>query len=305
MAVSRRPLRSMPGKTGLPKESVNPSIQYANIDPNTYSRFFYFFGCSIHKVTTKEFRGDCPFPSCENPKDHFYVNGSTGQWDCKRCGKHGNIYTFMRQLHAEYNKRMTPEDYEWLMEQRAGISKEMFRLYGVCRMGPETVMLPSYNLDKEVSSLPLWKFMYDAKTTVTKKVVANPPIVKTMPFSLQFYSDSKTNIDIVEGQWDALAHATMLSLAIDPKKKTKLLDHYAIIGSPGSGSFPREYLQLLEGKNVRILFDNDSAGMSGVDKLLRDISNSGIVPRSVLSLSWPSDYPQGYDLRDLVAKGLK
>ena len=37
----------------------------------------------------------CPY--C-NKNDHFYINRTTGLWDCKKCGEEGNIYKLLYTL---------------------------------------------------------------------------------------------------------------------------------------------------------------------------------------------------------------
>ena len=44
-----------------------------------------------------EFYGSCTF--CGDQK-HFYVNGETGQFNCKKCSEEGNTFTFLDKIAA-------------------------------------------------------------------------------------------------------------------------------------------------------------------------------------------------------------
>ena len=45
----------------------------------------------------KEAIGDCPL--CDDHKAHLYASVETGFFDCKKCGKSGDAFTFHAQLH--------------------------------------------------------------------------------------------------------------------------------------------------------------------------------------------------------------
>lgn len=47
-----------------------------------------------------EWAGYCPFPKCNGKSQpKFYVNGETGQYNCRRCGAKGNAITFAKYFH--------------------------------------------------------------------------------------------------------------------------------------------------------------------------------------------------------------
>ena len=53
--------------------------------------------------------GICPFCLDEG---HFYANGATGLWDCKKCGEEGNVVTFLEKIVETRLEDTTPLDPE-------------------------------------------------------------------------------------------------------------------------------------------------------------------------------------------------
>ena len=54
-------------------------------------------GVEFAGTSGEEWYGSCPF--CLDGK-HFYANGDSGQWDCKKCGRAGNMHSFLTRYHA-------------------------------------------------------------------------------------------------------------------------------------------------------------------------------------------------------------
>lgn len=299
MAISRRPARATPlGKSG---EADTKRIEYAPTSSNKYLQFFQSYGVTL-TAQREQLQGDCPFLDCRK-EGHFYASSASGQWDCKKCGKSGNIYTFMGFLHHSHLLHMTPEDYEWIASQRPGISVPALKHYQVCRFGPSSVLLPSFSKGSEsLASLPIWRELSDTKTSTTSYRILNPPIVPTCLFGLQHLKPS-VPIYLCEGQWDLLALYSVFSTL--KVKSQSLLSTVSILSTPGASAFPQKSLSILDNRDVFILYDNDSAGMTGTESLLNAISRNGITPRKISSLKWPTHYPTGFDIRDLVSKGIQ
>lgn len=308
MAIAKRPTRTT-ATFGSPLPSPREGVKYSLDEAkNRYERFFKHFGVSLRTTSGGEqFQGDCPFPDCQKPEGHFYVSVSRGQWDCKFCGLNGNIYTFMSQLLNQYHRRMSDADYKWLTKKRPGIDVEAFKRFHISRFGPSSVLLPARatptgakRSETGLLNMPIWREISNDDGTVSMRVM-NPPIVASSLFGLQFWKPRLPTY-ICEGQWDVLALFSLF-LKIPGKEVATLAGECNILGVPGS-SFPSQHLSLLSGVDVYILFDNDAAGLTGQDKLISAISHEGIVPRSVSTMSWPPHYDTGFDIRDLVHKGV-
>lgn len=57
------------------------------------------FNKKVRKASNNHYITDCPF--C-NKEGHFYINYSTQQWDCKKCGEDGNIIKLLKFLDKLY-----------------------------------------------------------------------------------------------------------------------------------------------------------------------------------------------------------
>ncbi len=303
MPVKPRPSRVSPFSSG---EQVTSRTDYRVENPNQFSQFFEFFGLTL-KSSRSELNGNCPFPTCQNPVDHFYANSATGQWKCHRCAQSGNVFTFMRKLHEAHLSLMQKEDYKWLRQQRPGISTSSFRKYQVTRFGPSTVAVPSFPLGDtaKISSLPLWRELTN-KGELERKFL-NPPTLKVSLFGLQFVNPKKRKpIYICEGQWDAMALDTLTSqIPSDKDANIALRETIDIIAVAGASGFPRQYLSLLDARDVYVLYDNDDAGIAGTDRLRHLISEASVIPLSIHRLDWPSTLPEGFDIRDLSSSVTK
>lgn len=212
----------------------------------------------------------------------------------------------MRQLHAAYLALMTKEDYAWLREMRPGITTAMFKKYGVVRFGPSSVGVPSYNMEwtaSKIVSFPLWREL--SKNGGVYRQFMNPRLIKSGLFGLQFLNPRKRKpLYICEGQWDLMAWDGVCTKYI-MKSGIPFSETIDMIAVCGSGGFPRRNISLLNGRDVYLLFDNDDAGLAGVERLRHVISETGTVPLSLHRLTWADDLPSGYDIRDLISEGVK
>ena len=105
-----------------------------------------------------------------------------------------------------------------------------------------------------------------------------------------------------EELWVAEGHADYLIMR---QVFSKTANHPDLLGTCGSG-FSGSYLHLLENKHVTLLFDNDTAGNTGIQSIARRIKQSGHIIKSLQFLNWQSitvsshsELPSGYDIRDL------
>ena len=60
------------------------------------------------------------------------------------------------------------------------------------------------------------------------------------------------------------------------------------------------WCEVLDGKHVVFLYDNDSSGRAGYERvIIKEIANSRYKPKSIQYMHWSPDLPEGYDLNDL------
>jgi len=301
----------MPRKTTKSPEKLRP---------------FIFHGVDITE-DPKEAEGVCPF--CD--KDgHFYIKTETGQFHCKVCEAKGNNASFLQQLHEWAVKDTTDDDLEDLAEDR-GIDLATLRAWGVA-VHPLTnneFLIPAFNNRGKVANL-----MKVYKTREGWRVIATPTM-KLHPLGLQFHNKRNQSVVwVAEGPWDAMKlWETMQGVKRVGDRFIRTKNGKAVLGTkecviavPGSGTFQQDWLDFLQGKTVRLFFDNDhprktpqgkvvKPGWDGMKRVGKLMEESGKVPKVLQRVRWGKagydpDLPKGYDLRDLLeqhgpARGMK
>ena len=235
--------------------------------------------------TGNQFQGMCPF--CLDTS-HFYVNGETGQWDCKKCGRAGNIPTFLTEYTQQCQEETTPDHYKNLKRQR-GLPVKAYKRFRVAWSGVEW-LLPCYRGTGMVSDIRRWSQRNNKTRSTTG--------CQTQLFGSQWlerYEVSRGGIVwVCEGEWDVMALAELLSRA---GRKDD-----AVVGVPGADTFKRQWLEWFGGHHVRLCYDNDGAGDRGSEKAGRLLDG---VAKKLEYLCWSDRLKQGYDLRDFITQGWK
>lgn len=269
-----------------------------------YIKFFRHYGVQLH-LDNKQLRGSCPFPDCHKD-EHFYANYGTGQWDCKRCTRSGNAYTFISLFHQACLDMTTDADYIALAETRQGIPAWVFKEWQLAvNSATGEWMLPAWSLEKKITNLYIYRQLWDAnKQEHIMRVMSGPTLKQTL-YGLQRFKTGKDRpLYILEGHWDTLAFEGLAAHVIEPKLGIALCDCVDFLGAPGAGTFPKEYLHLLDGRDVRLLNDNDEAGRKGVETLIKAIAQNNTIPARFGVLTWPEGMKPGYDIRDLIYQGV-
>ncbi|MCA9120046.1 MAG: toprim domain-containing protein [Planctomycetaceae bacterium] len=98
---------------------------------------------------------------------------------------------------------------------------------------------------------------------------------------------------LVEGPFDAIALDHHL-------RSLKARDRYDILAVPGANTFKTEWAKWLDGRKVRIVYDNDKGGRRGCESVIKRLREAG-VKAIVERFNWPTaDFPTGCDINDLV-----
>lgn len=283
-----------------------PPIQRAVTSPSGsdgYVKFFRHYGLQLYS-DQQQLRGQCPFPDCQK-EDHFYANYGTGQWDCKRCQRKGNAYTFIEQFHQAALDMTTDEHYYLLGEKRPGIPPWVFKDWKIA-VSPTTgeFLLPAWVNDKKLTNLYVWRELYDATKEKYVMTVMSGPTLKHTLYGIHRLSGKRDKpLFILEGHWDTLAFAGLVAYVNCPRTGAPLSQVVEFVGMPGAGVFPKEQLHILDGRDVRVLADNDEAGRSGVERLVRSIAQNNTIPQRFAVVEWPQEVIRGFDVRDLITHG--
>lgn len=230
-------------------------------------------------------QGECPF--CEKSK--FFVNPEKQLWDCKTCGKEGNQFTLLTELHRKALNDTTDKNYEDLVSQRKGLTTDALAGAQFAWDSVHSRWLVPYQNGSEFLN-NLGSFIPNRGFRIYKS--PGLPLKLYRPFDTK---DFQQTIVVTEGEWDLLA--------IQPH----LPSGCSVVGIPGAMSFKQEYLNYFKNKDVILLYDKDDAGKAGIAKAIRLLNP---VANSLKFLAWPEDYEfpsaddpnkEGKDLRDLVA----
>jgi hypothetical protein len=127
---------------------------------------------------------------------------------------------------------------------------------------------------------------------------------------LEFLSEEKKPLWLVEGHWDRLTMEHIL-------RKTGRREEFDILSAPGAGGFKDEWLKYLFERDVYIVFDGDhekktekgrtiQPGPNGQKRIANMCASleDDIKPR-LKTMTWPSGLADGYDIRDLFIDCLK
>lgn len=231
---------------------------------------------------------DCPI--CGKEK-HFYADPETGKWDCKACLEKGNIYTFLRHVHQSRLADTTDADWQELSEYRKGIDWEIFRDGEIARDGREW-LLPIYNAEGKLVNLDAWGGP-GSEIRGTKGL-------KLHMYGCEVFADTDNELlknpdtlfAVCEGRWDFLALASILGYVEHP---------IIVLGVPGAGTFKPEWMELLKGRRVALLFDNDDAGQKGMERAVPKLKK---LVKSLLVLKWPGKSDDVKDVNDFIAARL-
>ena len=298
-------------------------------------RPYLFHGVDISR-TEGQAKGDCPFCTAAGK---FSVQTATGQFRCVRCEETGNIYSFLHRLWQESLSRTEDKDLSALAKSR-GVTVASLRYFGFAKsVLTQEWLVPSENIKGNLANLYRCVPLRQAKAPVgspQKFQMLGTPGCKIQPFGTQHVIQRNNPILwIVEGVWDGCALFDLLNahseaadgslIKASPGQPT-LFDGQDIMPVPGATNFQGEWLPLLEGKEVRVCFDNDHPkkhpetgeelrvrdkpvrpGWDGMERLATLCSNSKKQPATLKLLYWNGDIeghnpdlPDGFDIRDLV-----
>jgi len=222
-------------------------------------------------------KADCIFCGKER---HLFLNKDTGEWDCKRCGRKGNVYSFIRQVWECAQEDTGADKLKKLSELRNGIPAQAMKDFGIAH-APYGWLIPVWNMDGGFSNLITWN--------PNQPPLGTPGLVTHLFGGQEIPSFPKeVPVYVCEGPWDAISLRWLQSrVGFDG----------VIVGVPGANTFKRQWVDVFEGRDVYLLYDNDSAGEKGVRYANEQL---GVVPKSVHSLRWPAGMEEGYDIQDLV-----
>lgn len=292
-------------------------------------RILSFFCIDVSESTGNQLRLDCPW--CLKP-NHLYMNADSMLWDCKRCGRKGNINQFINQLVDHWYSQTDDSSFSTLssLHRRHSIRVDTLKsnflfihpstgvwYIPIFSLAPaagcnyrtsSNAVQPSFRLSSSISSIKRWH-----PSITRSKLMSMPGRPQALYFPFLSLAEKPPILDecdyafICEGEWDGLALSSAASFNSSEffrlmtsrlEKPYKKDSKFIIVSSPGASSFKQEWAGLFHGKHVVILFDNDSAGRDGVTRICKILHRHAA---SVSYVSWPDEMPSGFDVSDFLS----
>lgn len=244
--------------------------------PNKLKKGFEQHGFEHTGSSETQYYGTCPF--C-NKTEKMYINKETNVWDCKYCGISGGYQEYLKYIY-QYSLKWMEADKELsrLLARDRKVPRRFFTKNDIkvgYNINTRSFIIPGYdpkNIEK-LSDLKMYR--------IGNRLISTGGGTK----GLLIHDRLKTSniIWIVEGEWDWYVH-------------TAIYKNDTIICIPGAGVFRADWSAYFSNKDVRVLFDNDDAGVKGFARIHKSI---GRITKQFQIIDWDEDKKKGYDLRDL------
>lgn len=280
---------------------------------------FTFHGLSFNDENEEHVHGDCPFCGKENK---FFVNSTTGLWDCKVCAQKGNPITFIRDFWEMCDK--ATKDYKALATDRGLLFSDTLMQWGACQSTLlDDWLIPGYGPDGKLNTL--YRYGRDFKTR--KKILLATSEMGQHMYGVQLFDPKCDTVYICEGSWNAMVLWEILKstrVTEDGYVPTgnidqSLISTSCVIGTPGANVFNQVWSPLFVGKKVVLCYDSDhpkehnnrvipSVGWTGAQRTAGLLAHAEEQPESIHVIQWgpegyDPDLKHGYDVRDYFSSG--
>lgn len=239
-------------------------------------------------------------PICNGDKGDFVWHSQTGNWKCQRTKESGGPFRLGYKTNENLKREFSDIEKEIYKYRKS--SKKPHRLdeklLDIFSLKIQTVRFKSNSVKKLC-------FLKNGKPVKWLDTGKNPGW-KTIPGVTGNHILNLENIDmnkadtiyILAGEWDLFAFYLYTGI------------HGITLSAGETGinykNFDATKWEFLQSKNVIILYDNDTAGRQGKNKLARAIS-CYVKTKSIKCLDWSrfSDIKAGHDIEDYFIEGGK
>lgn len=205
------------------------------------------------------------------------------KYQCFKCKQTGNCFTYIRRWYDNLPE-LTREQANILCTLKRGIKPKVLRDAGV-KCWDNCYWFPVYNQKNHL--VAVHKFVKE-----TNIVYGSPKPTSLTVIGMNNLSKSDT-VWVAEGHWDYYTLPPLMDgTGID------------LLGTCGS-YFNSAHLPVLKDRHIVLLYDNDIAGIDGVDYVARHLKANSIPHRSLSYLDWGKitlpvgELTVGFDIRDL------
>ncbi len=245
---------------------------------------------------------DCDVDSRGN-EAHLYINATTGQYLCHKCGEKGgikglrealgvsasvlphkpnNTVTSVSKLATKYHSQLPLNIREWLKTTRLLLDEDIddFELgYGEF-YGTSWITIPVRDMSGNVLFMKLRKDPFVESDRPKYMGTGGEASI----FNIDVLKDKPDQLVICEGEFDCLV---LRAFGIP-----------AISSTAGASTFKDEWIdQLKSVRHLYICFDNDEAGEKGANELIEKLSTA-LPSTSVLQITLPYEVGEHGDITD-------
>ena len=272
-------------------------------------------GIATRKVR-KELVAACVFNGCDedsrSSEAHLYINESTGQYDCKKCGEKGNLPTLMKHFGDEFEKeakavvrKRAPskfttefvEDCHAALPDRIrtylnsrGITDELIAAkklgYGTF-YGQSWITIPIKDVSGDYVYFKLRQDPGAGNAKGTFPKTADHYDVSAQLYEWSTLEDTTGPLTICEGEFDSM----LLNLNGMP----------AVSSTHGVGTFNEDWAKKIQLRDkVYICCDNDEPGRKGAERIAKMVHAGGTTEVFIIQL--PDEVGEGGDVTDYFTK---
>lgn len=268
-----------------------------------------------YKEQGKELLTKCFFNACDEDsrgnEAHLYFNTETGQYDCKKCGEKGNIFSLAKhfgdsvkdialspQFFSKPTKQPTPKFDPALVEK--------------CHYNlPDTILeyLNKRGIPNEIIAeyqLGWGRFYSKWWITIPIKDRQGNFIFLKLRQDPSVGNDKMTYPKGIEAQmygWELVPDTDILIICEGELDRLILMANGfpAITSTHGALTFKKEWAELIpDTTEIYVCFDQDKAGREGAQKVCSLLKESGV--QKINKITLPPEVGEGGDITDFVVK---
>ena len=274
-------------------------------------------GVELSQGTTDNWIGDCPLCSSEGK---LSVEATTSKFRCWSCEAGGNASVFVELLWKALDDLTT--DYTGWAEELQLEATTLMQWGAVWNHLISRWCMPGFNESGNVRNL----YRYAAIKGGKRTFLGTSTLGQQM-YGVNLYDAKKKHVMLTEGAKDAMRLWEHLGQCrwkeenlVRTASSGNLLADTNVIGLPGCTTFYPKWGNLLAGKQVTIMFDNDhdrphpesgktieSGALQGIKRLVRALTSSSTPPENIHYIRWGDvqdyyrkDLPHGYDIGDNI-----
>lgn len=262
----------------------------------------------------KEIVARCLFNDCDKDSGaneaHLYFDAETGQYECKKCGEKGNIFTLAKHFGDDIQeialnpanptknpRKSTKFDAETVETCHLALPAHIRRYLNA--RGISDAVIDAHKLGwgkfygkswitipiKDIyGSFQFFKLRQDPNAGNDK--ITYPKGIEAQIYGWEMLTNADNPLIICEGELDRL---TLLSMGLD-----------AITSTHGAMTFKKTWCEKMgKGKKIYVCFDNDDTGRKGAERVAKMVENGG---NETFVVSLPKEVGESGDITDYLIK---